>query len=245
MPRPPDLAPEPWPRHLAVIMDGNGRWAAARGKPRVAGHRAGAEAVRRTVRAAAAWGVEALTLYAFSTENWTRPALEVRALMRLLTRFLESEVPELEKNGVRLRFLGDPERLSKPLRTAMRAATERLAVQRGLILGLAINYGGRDEIVRAARGLLADAAAGRLSPEAARALDETAFEARLDTAGLPPVDLVIRTAGEMRLSNFLPWQAAYAEYYACPTPWPDFDADALAEAIRAFQSRQRRFGGLP
>ena len=245
MPRPPTLADAPWPRHVAIIMDGNGRWAAARGLSRADGHRAGAEAVRRAVRAAAEWGIECLTLYAFSTENWSRPVLEVRALMALLARYLREEVPELGKNGVRLRFLGDARRLSAPLRKAMQSASERLASQTGLTLSLAVNYGGRDEIVRAARTLARDAAAGRLSIREIDALDEAAFEARLDTAGLPPVDLAIRTAGELRLSNFLLWQAAYAEYWACPRHWPDFDADIFAKAIGAFQSRRRKFGGLP
>ena len=228
------------PRHIGIIMDGNGRWAARRGRPRVFGHRAGAEAVRRTVRCCGDLGIQALTLYAFSTENWSRPKAEVSRLMQLLGRFLRSETPELAQSGVRLRFLGDPSRLSPALQKEMAAAVRKLEGGSGLRLNLAVNYGGRDEITRAARALAAEAAAGRLRPED---VTEDTLAERLDTDGLPEVDLVIRTAGEMRVSNFLLWQGAYAEYWATDLCWPDFGPDALREAIEAYQKRERRFGG--
>jgi len=222
-------------------MDGNGRWAAQRRRPRVFGHRAGAQAVRRTVEACARWGVEALTLYAFSTENWARPADEVARLMALLKRFLKNETPVLAKNNIRLRVIGDLSRLDAPLQEGVRRATGALAECTGLRLNLAINYGGRDEIVRAMRRLAAEAAAGRLAPGD---IDEARVSDCLDTAGLPEVDLLIRTAGEMRTSNFLPWQSAYAEFWSTEKCWPDFDAALLAEALAAFRDRTRRFGGL-
>jgi len=218
-------------------MDGNGRWARARGLARASGHRAGAAAVRRTVDCCARWGVPYLTLYAFSTENWNRPPAEVNALMRLLGQFLRREADSLAGAGVRLRVLGDPSRLPPRLRRELDRVTEQLAGGRRLTLSIALNYGGRDELTRAFRRLLARG----IPPEA---VDEAAVSAALDTAGLPDPDLVIRTAGEERLSNFLIWQAAYAEYYSEPRCWPDFGPEALAEAFRAYQARARKFGGV-
>jgi len=238
-PRP--FAPAPLPRHIAIVMDGNGRWAQARGKPRVFGHRAGAESVRRAVKACGEWGIRFLTLYAFSTENWSRPTAEVQALMALLRHYLRGEVRELDRSNVRLRAIGDRERFSAATRRELDRAIQALEKNTGLTLVLALNYGARDEITRAVRALADEAVAGRLRPEA---IGEADIAARLDTAGLPDPDLMIRTAGEMRLSNFLLWQASYAEYYSTPACWPEFDREALAEAIRAFQQRTRRYGGV-
>ncbi|MBU3076276.1 isoprenyl transferase [Sphingomonas sp. XMGL2] len=229
------------PRHVAIIMDGNGRWAKARFLPRIAGHRQGAEAVRRTVRAAGEIGIEVLTLYAFSSENWRRPVEEVSDLMGLLRHFLKAEVAELVANGARLRVIGDLARLDADVRALIDEAIARTASGTRLTLVLALNYGAQDELVRAARALAEEARAGTLVPEA---IDVEEIEARLDTAGLPPVDLLIRTSGEVRLSNFLLWQAAYAELMFVDTLWPDFDAAALAEAVTRFGARERRFGGL-
>jgi len=222
-------------------MDGNGRWAKARFLPRIAGHRQGAEAVRHTVRAAGEMGIDVLTLYAFSSENWRRPVEEVSDLMGLLRHFLKAEVAELVENGVRLRVIGDPTRLDADVRALIDDAIARTAGGSGLTLVLALNYGARDELVRAARALAEEARAGTLAPDAIEAED---IEARLDTAGLPPVDLLIRTSGEVRLSNFLLWQAAYAELMFVDTLWPDFNGAALAEAVARFGARERRFGGL-
>lgn len=236
----PSPAPQT-PRHVAIIMDGNGRWAAARGKPRVYGHKAGAESVRRVVEACGEWGVGRLTLYAFSTENWKRPRAEVTALMSLLARYLRGEVESLNRNRVRLSVIGDLSALPKSTRRELDKAIAALAGNTGLNLTLALNYGSRDEIVRAARQLAARAAAGELDPEA---LTEAEFAAALDTAGMDDPDLVIRTGGEMRLSNFLLWQASYAEFYSTSVCWPDFDRDRLAEAFAAFNARERRYGGV-
>ncbi|MCX7935030.1 MAG: isoprenyl transferase [Planctomycetota bacterium] len=235
------FAASPLPRHIAIIMDGNGRWAALRGKPRAFGHRAGAEAVQRTAAACAEWGIPVLTLYAFSTENWRRPESEVRALLALLRRYLQKGIADLRRRGVRLRFIGDLQRFPAALRQRMMEAAAALAGNRGLQVILALNYGGRDEIVRACRALARLAATGALAPED---IGEETFASHLDTAGIPDPDLVIRTAGEMRLSNFLLWQTAYAEYYSSPVCWPDFDREELAAAIRAFQARTRKFGGI-
>ncbi len=224
-------------RHVAIIMDGNGRWAAARGEPRVVGHRAGLEALRRIVRAAPSLGIEYLSVYAFSTENWKRPAEEVDALMDLLVEYLRSEVDELDQEHVRMLFLGDSSALPERCQREMEIAAARTADNDGLKLAIAMNYGGRDEIVRAVRRVLE---AG-LDPEA---LDEDQFGGHLDTAGMPDPDLVIRASGEMRLSNFLLWQTAYAEIYVAPQYWPDFDHDVLQEALEAFLRRERRYGGL-
>ncbi len=227
-------------RHLAIIMDGNGRWAKARRLPRVAGHRAGVEAVRRVVEAAPDLGIEVLTLYAFSSENWKRPADEVADLMGLLHHYIRSEVKDLHKNGVRLDFIGDWQALKPDLVKLLEDARALTAGNDKLVLIMALNYGGQDELARAARALAADAAAGTIDPAA---IDIAMLASRLDTAGLLPPDLVLRTSGEMRLSNFLLWQSAYAEFVATDTLWPDFDRAALADAVAEFATRERRFGG--
>ena len=224
------------PRHVAIIMDGNGRWARQRHLPRLAGHRAGVEAVRRVTRAARAMGIEALTLYAFSSENWRRPAEEVSDLMGLLRLFIRSDLAELSRENVRLRVIGDYRAFSPDLIALIDDAIARTAGNDGPLLAIALNYGAQAELAAAARRL-----AARLPAEQ---IDEAAIEAELDTAGLPPLDLVIRALGEQRLSNFLLWQAAYAELLFVDTLWPDFDADALAAAVAAFGRRQRRYGGL-
>jgi undecaprenyl diphosphate synthase len=227
-------------RHLAIIMDGNGRWAKARRLPRVAGHRAGIEAVRRIVEAAPDLGIEVLTLYAFSSENWKRPADEVADLMGLLRHYIRSEIKDLHGNGVRLDFIGDWRALKPDLVAMLDDARTLTAGNRRMTLVIALNYGGQHEMVRAVRSLAGDAVAGRLAPET---IDDAAIEARLDTAGLPPPDAVLRTSGEMRLSNFLLWQSAYAEFVVTETLWPDFDRAALVDAIAEFATRERRFGG--
>jgi len=221
------------PRHVAVIMDGNGRWAAARGLPRIAGHKAGVDSVRAIVRAAGELGIEALTLYSFSTENWLRPADEVGELMKLLSWALKIETLELDKNKVRLGAIGRLDALPAAVRAELAKAIDRLKDNTGLRLTLALNYGGRQEIVDAvnrARG--------------AGVVDEAAIEKNLYTAGLPELDLVIRTSGEMRLSNFLLWQAAYAELHVTPVLWPDFRKEHLEAAVADFAKRDRRYGGL-
>jgi len=228
------------PRHVAIIMDGNGRWAKKRLLPRVAGHRAGMEAVRRTIKSAGELGIEALTLYAFSSENWRRPQTEIADLMGLLRFYLRREVADLDRNDVRLELIGDWRALDSDIVADLEAARARLAANRGLTLVLALNYGAQDEMVRAVRALAADAKAGRLDPDT---IDTAAIEQRLDTAALPPLDLVIRTSGEERLSNFLLWQAAYAELLFVDTLWPDFDRAALEAAIATFGRRERRYGG--
>ena len=224
------------PRHVAIIMDGNGRWARQRHLPRLAGHKAGVEAVRRVTRAARAMGIEALTLYAFSSENWRRPAEEVGDLMGLLRLFIRSDLAELTRENVRLRVIGDYRAFSPDLIALIDDAIARTADNDGPLLAIALNYGAQAELAAAVRRL-----AARLPAEQ---IDEAAIEAELDTAGLPPLDLVVRTSGEQRLSNFLLWQAAYAELLFVDTLWPDFDGDALAEAVAAFGRRQRRYGGL-
>ena len=229
------------PRHVAIIMDGNGRWAKARRLPRVAGHRKGAEAVRKTIRAAVEQGVEVLTLYAFSSENWRRPAGEVADLMGLLRHYILAELDELAGNGVRLRIIGDYSRFDPDIVALIDQACARTSDNDRLTLVVALNYGAQDEIVRAARALARAVRDEGADPEA---IDIPAIEGELDTAGLPPLDLLIRTSGEQRLSNFLLWQAAYAELVFVDTLWPDFDAAALAGAIETFARRERRFGGL-
>lgn len=223
------------PRHVAIIMDGNGRWAKARHLPRVAGHRKGIETVRTVSRAARSLGIEVLTLYAFSSENWRRPAEEISDLMGLLRHFIKSDLDELAHEGVRLRVIGDHTAFAPDLVDLIDGALARTASNTGSTLVIGLNYGSRDEIVRAARKL-----AG-LDPAH---IDAAAVEAALDTGDLPPVDLLIRTSGEHRLSNFMLWQAAYAELLFVDTLWPDFGADALADAVAAFHRRERRFGGL-
>ena len=228
------------PRHVAIIMDGNGRWAKQRLLPRVAGHRAGMEAVRRTIKAAGELGIEALTLYAFSSENWRRPATEIADLMGLLRFYLRREIGELEQNDVRLELIGDWRALEPDIASDLEAAKDRLAGNRGLTLVLALNYGAQDELVRAVRAIADEAKAGTLDPAV---IDTAAIETRLDTGSLPPLDLMIRTSGEQRLSNFLLWQAAYAELLFVETLWPDFDRAALEDAIATFGRRERRYGG--
>ena len=237
----PTTGDAPIPRHVAIIMDGNGRWAKARRLPRLAGHKQGVEAVRRVSRAARELGVEVLTLYAFSSENWRRPEEEVRDLMGLLRHFLKNELRDLVGENVRLRVIGDYHALSGDLVAMIDDAIERTATNTGATLVIALNYGAQAEIVAAARRLAAAAKAGELEPEA---IDDTMFGDALTTHGLPPLDLLIRTSGEQRLSNFLLWQAAYAELLFVDTLWPDFDGAALADAIAQFGKRQRRFGGL-
>jgi undecaprenyl diphosphate synthase len=223
-------------------MDGNGRWATRRGLPRVAGHRAGVEAVRRTIRAAMEAGVGCLTLYAFSSENWRRSAGEVSDLTGLLRHFLRNEVGELDKNGVRLRVIGDRARFDRDIQAELEAAERRTAGNAKLTLVVALSYGGRAEIVAAARAVAQAALAGRLDPAS---LDEEGFAGLLSTAGIPDPDLVIRTSGEQRLSNFLLWQSAYAELLFLDVLWPDFSAEHFEEALAEFNRRERRFGARP
>jgi undecaprenyl diphosphate synthase len=229
------------PRHVAIIMDGNGRWARARHLPRVAGHRAGVEAVRRVVRAAPDLGIDTLTLYAFSSENWRRPATEISDLMGLLRHYVRSELDELCANGVRLEIIGQWRALAPEVVAELEDAQARTSANGRLTLVIALNYGARDELARAMRALAALVRAGELEPGD---IGTERVEAVLDTAPLPPVDLIIRTSGEMRLSNFLLWQAAYAELWFTPVLWPDFDATVLREAACAFAGRARRYGGL-
>ena len=239
------VAPEPSgaavPRHVAIIMDGNGRWAKRRHLPRLAGHKAGVDAVRRVTRAARSLGIEALTLYAFSSENWRRPDEEVSDLMGLLRIFIRSDLDELVRENVRLRVIGDYRRFAPDLVAMVDDALARTAANDGPILAIALNYGAQAELVAAARRLAERARAGTLDPAA---IDAAAIDGELETADLPPLDLLIRTSGEQRLSNFLLWQAAYAELLFVDTLWPDFTADALADAVAAFGQRQRRYGGL-
>jgi len=228
------------PRHVAIIMDGNGRWAKARSLPRVAGHREGAEAARRALRAAGDAGVECLTLYAFSSENWRRPEEEVNDLMGLLRFYIGKELDALHREGIRLRILGDYSAFQKDIVTLIDTAVAKTAGNKRITLAMALNYGARDELVRATRALAGRVAEGTLAPGA---IDEAAIEAELYSADLPPLDLLIRTSGEHRLSNFLLWQAAYAELVFLDLLWPDFDAAAFDEALTQFAGRERRFGG--
>ena len=233
-------SPRPTPKHIAIIMDGNGRWAEQRGLPRVAGHRAGAEAVRRALQAAADQGVEVLTLYAFSSENWRRSEEEISDLTALMRFYLERELKTLEKEQVRLKLIGDYSAFGGELVERLEQAVERCANNKRLTLVVALNYGSRSEIATAARRLASKAVAGEMD---AGSIDETAIGAELQTAGLPQLDLLIRTSGEVRLSNFLLWQAAYAELLFLDILWPDFDEEAFSGALDAFAARQRRFGG--
>jgi undecaprenyl diphosphate synthase len=226
------------PRHVAIIMDGNGRWARERGLPRLAGHRAGTENTRRIIEACVEFGVPVLTLYAFSTENWQRPRDEVDGLFHILGQVIDREVPNLHANGVRLRHIGSPEGLPATLRQRVERAVALTRDNQRLLLNVAFNYGGRAEILNAVRRMLADA----VRPEA---VSEELLATYLDTAGVVDPDLIIRTAGEMRMSNFLLWQAAYAEYWWTPTRWPDFGKDEFYRALCAYGQRQRRFGGVP
>jgi undecaprenyl diphosphate synthase len=228
------------PRHVAIIMDGNGRWAKARGLPRAAGHRQGAEAARKVLRAAGEAGVECLTLYAFSSENWRRPEEEIDDLMGLLRFYIGQELNTLHREGIRIRVIGDHRAFQSDTARMVDKAIEKTAGNTRMTLVIALNYGARAEIVKAARLLAERAKEGELTPGE---IDEAAFDAALDTAGLPPLDLLIRTSGERRLSNFLLWQAAYAELAFVDTLWPDFDGEALRAAIADYAGRERRFGG--
>lgn len=228
------------PRHVAIIMDGNGRWAKQRGLPRAAGHKAGAEAVRRALQAAADNGVEVLTLYAFSSENWRRSTEEISDLTALMRFYLERELKTLQKEGVRLKLIGDHSAFGPDLVERLERAIEGTSANTRLTLVVALNYGSRAEIAAAARKVAARAAKGELDPTA---IDEDAVAAELQTAGLPDLDLLIRTSGEVRLSNFLLWQAAYAELLFLGTLWPDFDEQTFAHALDVYAGRDRRFGG--
>lgn len=236
------LDPKRLPAHIGVIMDGNGRWARSRNLPRVAGHRAGVEPVRMTVETCARLGVSCLTLYAFSVENWKRPRAEVDTLWRLLRYYLRREASRLHENNIRLRAIGRIDALAPQIRQELEAATAATARNTGLVLNLAINYGGRTEIVDAVNAALEEAR--RAGTQNAIHLDEAAIARHLATAGQPELDLLVRTSGEMRISNFLLWQIAYAELYVTETLWPDFTRTALLEALLAYQKRDRRFGGL-
>ncbi|HEX8651333.1 MAG TPA: isoprenyl transferase [Pyrinomonadaceae bacterium] len=229
------------PRHVAIIMDGNGRWAASRGQPRIAGHRAGVEAVRAAVDTGARLGLGALTLYAFSTENWKRPRLEVDALMRMLRRYIRLEIDEIDRQHIRFQAIGRTEALADNVRREIARATERTAQNTGMVLSVALNYGGRAEIVDACRAAVRRLLAEGRSPES---LTEETIARELYTRDLPELDLLVRTSGEMRISNFLLWQNAYSEIHVTETLWPDFRRVHLLEAIIDFQRRDRRFGGL-
>lgn len=237
----PDVAPSCIPRHIAIIMDGNGRWAKSRGFPRIFGHRNGASAVRATVEAAGRLGIEVLTLYSFSIENWSRPSDEVRDLMSLYLQYMEGERGELVQRNIRLRQIGRRDGLPPEALAALDRTLEATANCTGPTLCLAVNYGARAELVDAVRALAERVRTGELSPTE---IDESAISASLGTSGLPDPDLLIRTAGEMRVSNFLLWQISYSELYVTPTLWPDFTAESLFEAVRAYAKRERRFGGL-
>ena len=229
------------PRHVAIIMDGNGRWAKARGLPRSAGHRAGAEAARRALRAAGEAGVECLTLYAFSSENWRRPAAEISDLTGLLRFYVQKELDALHKDGIRLKIIGDHRAFEPDVARLVDKAVTRTAGNSRMTLAVALNYGARNELVQAARRLAGEVAEGRLRPEQ---IDEARLDSALDTHDLPPLDLLVRTSGEQRLSNFLLWQAAYAELYFTETLWPDFDEEAMRSALAEYARRERRYGGL-
>ena len=228
-------------RHVAIIMDGNGRWAMNKGWPRLVGHRKGAERVKEIVRAAPDFGIKWLTIYAFSTENWKRSTEEVLGLMSIFARYIEREADRMAAEGVRMRFIGDRSRLDAKLQRLMLDIEARTAPLSHLNLTVAINYGGRDEIERAVRSMAVRVAAGELKPED---INDDAISAALDTRDLPDPDLVIRTSGETRTSNFLPWQAAYAEYEFTQTLWPDFSREELGRIVTQFGNRERRFGGV-
>ncbi|MGC6483067.1 MAG: polyprenyl diphosphate synthase [Synechococcus sp.] len=238
---PADLDPSRLPAHIAVIMDGNGRWAQARGLPRVMGHRAGVESLKSTLRLCHDWGIKTLTAFAFSTENWSRPGEEVNFLMTLFETVLRRELKALEADQVRIRFLGDLEPLPQTLQALIADATARTMSNTGIRFNVCTNYGGRRELVLAAQALAVRAACGELDPAC---IDESTFAAELFTAGEQDPDLLIRTSGERRISNFLLWQLAYAEIHVTDVCWPDFNRDALFNALLDYQGRCRRFGGL-
>jgi len=229
------------PTHVAIIMDGNGRWAKRSGRPRAFGHKRGVEIVRQAVETAGDLGVRYLTLFSFSTENWSRPADEVGALFQLMKSYVEADLESLARNGVRVRIVGRRDNLGDDLSAIIERAEARTAENDKFHLTIAFNYGGRDEIVRAARAVAQSVAVGELSPDA---IDDACFASRLDTSGLPDVDLMIRTSGEQRISNFLPWQAAYAELLFLDVLWPDFSPQHFAGAIESYKQRSRRYGGL-
>ena len=245
LPKWSESAPEPEPagappRHVAIIMDGNGRWAAARGLPRIEGHRRGVEALRRAVRSAHELGVRHLTLYSFSAENWSRPPQEVADLMNLLRAFIRRDLSELHKGNVRIRVIGERAGLPPDIASLLDEAQTLTRGNSGLTLVVAFNYGGRQEIVSAVRRIAEAARDGRLDPAT---IDAGVVADHLDTADIPDPDLVIRTSGELRISNFLLWQSAYAEFVFLSLHWPDFDRDAFGEAVATFRTRQRRYGG--
>ncbi|EAX48632.1 undecaprenyl diphosphate synthase [Thermosinus carboxydivorans Nor1] len=235
------LDPNSIPAHIAIIMDGNGRWAQKRGLPRTLGHHAGAETLRNIVKTAAELGVKVLTAYAFSTENWKRPAEEVDVLMRLLSDYLDSEIDELDSNNVQIRFIGKTDELAPSLYHKVTQAQKRTSKNTGLILNLAVNYGGRAELTRAVQLIARKVAAGVIAPDN---ISEQTIQDHLYTADLPDPDLLIRPSGDLRLSNFLLWQSAYTEFWFTNTNWPDFTPDHLIQAIADYQRRDRRFGGL-
>lgn len=229
------------PRHIAIIMDGNGRWARKRGLPRIAGHRAGVKTVKRIVEAASGLKISILTLFTFSTENWQRPREEVSAIMNLLYQTTKRELSELEKNNVKLITTGNIEELSSTRKEILKKAIQRTKDNTGLVLNLALNYSGRSEILDAIKKISADICSGVIKPED---LDEGLFSSYLYTRGLPDPDLLIRTSGEMRISNFMLWQTSYTELYVTPVLWPDFSDDDFYQAIWVYQNRQRRFGKI-
>lgn len=235
------IDPERLPRHIAIIMDGNGRWAKQRGKPRIFGHRAGAESVRAIVDTGARLGIEVVTLFAFSTENWKRPRTEVSGLMSMLKKYIRSEIAEVHRNNIRFRPIGDIDALEPDVRQEIRAASEKTLGNTGMILNVALNYGGRQEIIEACKKAAASLIAEKRN---IGSLSESDFCKNLYTSGLPDVDLLIRTSGEMRISNFLLWQIAYAEIVVTPTLFPDFRRRHIFEAILDYQKRDRRFGGV-
>jgi len=228
------------PHHVAIIMDGNGRWAKTRGLPKIAGHRAGAKSVREAIEAAEELDVKVLTLYTFSTENWKRPKPEIGALFRMLGEYLDKEEAKLKKNNIKFLTTGDMDGLPDAVRSRVKRVTESTSANSGLTLNLALNYGSRPEILRAARNIAKDAKSGRLDPEK---IDERLFSGYLYTCSLPDPDLLIRTSGEYRLSNFLLWQAAYSELYITKKLWPDFRKGDFRKAVAEYQKRERRFGG--
>ncbi|MBE5902757.1 MAG: isoprenyl transferase [Pseudobutyrivibrio sp.] len=229
------------PEHIAIILDGNGRWAKAKGMPRTYGHTVGAKNVETICRAAHDMGVKYVTMYAFSTENWSRPADEVKALMKLLGEYIKTCMKTAKKDNLRVRFIGDLSKLDDKLRANIKELTEYSSQFTGLTLTIAINYGSRDEMTRAIRNLASDVKAGEIQPED---IDEELFSSYLDTKDIPDPDFMIRTSGEQRLSNYLLWQLAYAEFYFTPVAWPDFTPDELKKAIEEYDKRNRRFGGI-
>lgn len=235
------IQPEKLPRHIAIIMDGNGRWAKQQGKPRIEGHRAGVRSVRAVVEASTELGIDALTLYAFSSENWRRPALEIKALMKLLVEYLKRELRELNENNIRLKTIGHTQALPPDVQKQLALTIQQTQNNRGLTLNLALNYGGQNEILDAVKNILYNIQEKKLEIDT---LTPEVFNTYLSTADLPELDLMIRTSGEMRVSNFLLWQLAYAELYVTPVLWPDFRKSHFYQAILDFQQRERRFGKI-